>query len=216
MPPSFSLLDLVFPPACGGCGRRGKIWCEQCAGSLRPPSVSELAGIPLVAAARLEGPFQHAIHAYKYRSRPALAEQLNEHLLAAVRAADFRLNALSFIPLHPQRERQRGFNQAERLARTLGKKLRLPVVQGLRRVRPTAPQVGLTGRERELNVAGAFSWTGEAPPPSLLGLVDDVCTTGATLLAASGALNRAGGSIGAFLVLAVPHTLPPGLVTLPE
>lgn len=216
MPPSFSLLDLVFPPACGGCGRRGKLWCEECAASLRPSAVTEIAGIPLVAAARLEGAFQHAIHTYKYRSRPALAERLNQHLLYAVRAAGIRLNALAFVPLHSERERQRGFNQAERLARCLGRQLGLPVVRGLSRVRPTEPQVGLSGRERELNVAGAFKWTGKAAPPARVGLVDDVCTTGATLLAAAGSLNRAGGSVAAFLVLAVPHTLPLPLVTLPE
>lgn len=216
MPPSFSLLDLVFPPACGGCGRRGKLWCDECAGSLVPSTITELGGIPLVAAARLEGPFQRAIHTYKYRSRPALAEKLTRHLLTGLRAAGIRLNALGYVPLHPDRQRQRGFNQAEQLASSLATQLRLPLVQGLSRVRPTRAQVGLTGHERELNVAGAFKWTGETAPPALIGLVDDVCTTGATLLAAAGALNTAGGSIAAFLVLAVPHTLPLPLVTLPE
>jgi len=177
---------------------------------------AELAGVPVVAAARLEDAFQRAIHTYKYRSRAALGEQLAGHLLAAVRRAAIPLNALTFVPLHPERARQRGFNQAERLARNLGQELQLPVVEGLSRIRPTARQVGLTGREREANVAGAFKWTGRGAPPAGCGLVDDVCTTGATLLAAAGALSSAGGSVGAFLVLAVPHTLALPVVTLPE
>lgn len=215
MPPS-SLLDLLFPPACGGCGRRGTLWCQDCAGSLQPASGGELAGIPLLAAARLEGAFQQAIHTYKYGSRPALGEQLARHLLTTARKAGIQLEALTFVPLHPERARQRGFNQAERVARSLGKELRLPVVDGLSRIRATAAQVGLSGREREANVAGAFQWTGPGAPPAAAGLVDDVCTTGATLLAAAGALNKAGGSVAAFLVLAVPHTLSLPLVTLPE
>lgn len=170
----------------------------------------------MVAAARLEGAFQQAIHTYKYRSRPALGEQLAGHLLTAVRRAAIPLDALTFVPLHEERARQRGFNQAERLARSLGKQLQLPVVEGISRIRATAPQVGLTGREREANVAGAFQWIGPGAPPAVTGLVDDVCTTGATLLAAASALNTAGGAVGAFLVLAVPHTLSLPLVTLPE
>jgi ComF family protein len=183
---------------------------------VQPPSGGQLAGIPLVAAARLEGAFQQAIHTYKYRSRPALGDYLARHLLTSVRRAGIQLEALTFVPLHPERARQRGFNQAERLARSLGRELRLPVVDGLSRIRATVAQVGLTGHEREANVAGAFRWTASGAPPAATGLVDDVCTTGATLLAAAKALNTAGGRVGAFLVLAVPHTLSSPLVTLPE
>jgi predicted amidophosphoribosyltransferase len=71
-----SLLDLIFPPRCGGCGLYGAAWCATCAAGLRPPPASALAGIPLVAAGRLEGPLQQAIHTYKYRPRPQLASVL--------------------------------------------------------------------------------------------------------------------------------------------
>ena len=145
-----------------------------------------------------------------------MGERLAPYLLDALRRSGIGLSALTFVPLHPERARQRGFNQAERIARSLGQELHLPVIEGLSRVRPTAAQVGLTGREREANVAGAFRWTAAGAPPVATGLVDDVCTTGATLLAAASALNTAGGSVRAFLVLAVPHTLPLPLVTLPE
>jgi ComF family protein len=207
------LLDLIFPPRCGGCGHHGQDWCEQCAASLQPVPVTSLHGIPLVAAGRLTGPLQRAIHTYKYRPRPQLAGRLAQPLSQAALAAGLSLPALTFVPLHPRRQRERGFNQAERLAGRLGASLRVPVVSGLARLRPTPAQVGLGQAERQVNVAGAFRWVGPQPPPQGLGLVDDVCTTGATLDAVARVVAEAGGSIGAFLVLAVAQTLPAAAVT---
>ena len=209
------LLDLIFPPRCGGCGRHGQNWCEQCAAALEPVPVTSLHGIPLVAAGRLTGPLQRAIHTYKYRPRPQLAGSLAQPLSRAAVAAGLTLPALTFVPLHPGRQRERGFNQAERLAGRLAASLRVPVVGGLARLRPTPAQVGLGQAERQVNVAGAFAWTGSQPPPEGLGLVDDVCTTGATLDAVAQVVAEAGGSIGAFLVLAVAQTLPGVPVTSP-
>jgi len=113
-----ALLDLIFPPACGGGG--------SCASSLRRAPVNHLGAVPLIAAGQLEGPFQQAIHTFKYRPRPVLAGWLARPLAQAIQGAGLDLEALSFVPLHPARERQRGFNQAERLARELGATLRLP------------------------------------------------------------------------------------------
>jgi ComF family protein len=208
-----NLLDLIFPARCGGCGHYGSAWCATCAAGLRPAAVSLLAGIPLVAAGRLEGPLQEAIHTYKYRPRPQLASNLAQPLSRAILAADASLSALTFVPLHPQRRRERGFNQAERLAAELSRALGVPLLGGLARVRPTPAQVGLSQGERRANLAGAFRWTASQAPPRGLGLVDDVCTTGATLTAAAEAVADAGGSIGAFLVLAVAQTLPALAVT---
>ena len=208
-----SLLDLLFPPRCGGCGAYGAAWCAACAGTLRPPAVSTLAGIPLLAAGRFDGRLQQAIHTYKYRTRPQLASVLAPPLRRAIVAADVSLPALTFVPLHPLRRRQRGFNQAERLAAELSRGLGVPLLSGLTRLRATPPQVGLSQAERRANLAGAFQWTASQPPGDRLGLVDDVCTTGATLTAAAEAVAEAGGSIGAFLVLAVAQTLPAVAVT---
>ena len=209
------LLDLIFPPRCGGCGRHGQDFCDSCATAVQPVPVTSLHGIPLVAAGRLTGPLQAAIHTYKYRPRPQLAGSLTQPLRRAAIAAGLTLPALTFVPLHPRRQRERGFNQAERLAGQLAASLQVPVVGGLSRLRPTPAQVGLGQAERQINVAGAFRWTAPEPPPQGLGLVDDVCTTGATLAAVARVVAEAGGSIGAFLVLAVAQTLPGPLVTSP-
>ena len=210
-----NVLDLIFPPRCGGCGREGVAWCDACAARVQPQPLATLNGMPLVAAGRLDGPLQEAIHTYKYRPRPGLASVLGELLWRATAASNLELAALTYIPLHPQRRRERGFNQAERLARALAGRLAVPVVGGLTRLRPTPAQVGLSQPERQVNMLGAFEWAATAPPPRGLALVDDVCTTGATLTAAAEAVVRAGGSIGAFVVLARAQTLPALAVTLP-
>jgi len=210
-----NFLDLIFPPRCGGCGREGVAWCDACAARVQPQPLATLSGMPLVAAGRLDGPLQQAIHTYKYRPRPGLASVLGELLWRATAASNLELAALTYIPLHPQRRRERGFNQAERLARALAGRLAVPVVGGLTRLRPTPAQVGLSQPERQVNMLGAFEWAATAPPPRGLALVDDVCTTGATLRAAAEAVVRAGGSIGAFVVLARAQTLPALAVTLP-
>jgi ComF family protein len=207
------LLDLLFPPRCGGCGDYGAAWCLACAATLQTPSASTLAGIPLLAAGRFVGPLQAAIHTYKYRPRPQLASVLAPPLGRAILTGGLSLSALTFVPLHPRRQRERGFNQAERLAAELSSALGIPVRGGLARLRATPAQVGLSQAERRANLAGAFRWTAGGPPGDRLGLVDDVCTTGATLTAAAAAVAEAGGSIGAFLVLAVAQTLPAVAVT---
>jgi ComF family protein len=97
------------------------------------------------------------------------------------------------VPLHASRERERGYNQAALLAHELSSRVRLPVVEDvLVRARETVPQVGLDATERRANVLHAFqcSTTGLAGGRVLL--VDDVCTSGATLEAASDALREGG------------------------
>lgn len=152
---------------------------------------------------------------YKYGPRRQLAGMLGMKLLEATRRSGPVLDGLAYIPLHPVRLRARGFNQAELLARKLATELRIPLVDGLERIRDTPAQVGLHETQRRQNVAGAFRWTAAQKPPAALGLVDDVCTTGATLEAAAVACRRAGGGVAAFLVLASPQTLPPAAVTSP-
>jgi ComF family protein len=95
------------------------------------------------------------------------------------------------VPLGRRRQRERGYNQSECIARGLERLIGLPVqTQLLKRVRETSTQTALTPEARHANVAGAFE---AAPAGGLrLVLVDDVFTTGATLAAAAVALSRAG------------------------
>jgi predicted amidophosphoribosyltransferase len=193
----------------------GTSWCLDCAASVQPIAVGELAGIPLIAGGRLEGPLQRAIHTYKYGGRRGLAVPLARQVLKVASRPAVALRGLTFVPLHPSRQRERGFNQAERLALELAGGLGLPVVGGLVRQRATSPQVGLGQIARRENMMGVFAWTSSRPAPTGLGLVDDVCTTGATLEAAAAAVGAGGGGLAAFLVVAAAQTLAPAVVRTP-
>jgi len=98
------------------------------------------------------------------------------------------------VPLHPLKEREREFNQAERLARHLGRALRIPMNTRLvRRAKFTGTQTLLTRSQRALNVDGAFvPRAGKQLNGEKVILVDDVLTTGATTSACARALRECG------------------------
>jgi len=130
------------------------------------------------------------IHALKYDGRRSLARPVAAMMRS--RGADMIdcAGCAVPVPLHISRRRQRGFNQANDLARHLG----LPIVDALTRTRATATQTGLPAARRRRNVRDAFAPTRVAY--SLAGLtvvlIDDVSTTGATLDACARALKQAG------------------------
>ncbi len=96
------------------------------------------------------------------------------------------------IPLHAERERKRGYNQSALLARAFSEGAALPYAEhALQRTRFTTPQVGLTAVERLVNVQDAFAADSCVQGRHVL-LIDDVCTTGATMAAAANALLAAG------------------------
>jgi ComF family protein len=144
------------------------------------------------SVAYFEGPLRQAVHDFKYRGVRALAQPLAGLLVEYQRTQHLPADVVVPVPLHPQREAERGYNQAALLAEVLGDALGLPVaLHLLERVRPTPPQVGLNAAERRSNVHAAFRATREAAARRVL-LVDDVCTTGATLNACGAALKAQG------------------------
>jgi ComF family protein len=174
-----------------------------------------------VEIARAVGPYDGALrdvlHAFKYEGRLSLARPLARLMAAHGAELLARADLVVPVPLHPRRERQRGFNQAWELARRLG----LPACRALRRTRPTVAQVGLSAAGRRHNVAGAFAvraaWRPGPRAPAARGsghrlggacvlLVDDVATTGATLDACAAALLSGGAR--AVLALTAARALP--------
>lgn len=148
----------------------------------------------LRSAAAYEGPLEIALQRFKYQGWRRLAGPLA--LLVAERLVVEGLSApwAIAVPLHHSRQRQRGFNQSELLARELRRRLDLSKPAGeLVRTRPTPSQVGHDRRCRLDNVRDAFEWRGPPLGASSILLIDDVATTGATLEACAAAL-RAGGS----------------------
>ena len=156
------------------------------------------------AIGEYEGRLRDIIHALKYEGRRSIAPRLGALMRVAGGDALIGADVAVPVPLHPRRERGRGFNQAEDLARELG----LPVHPLLRRVRFTTSQIELPADERQRNVRDAFAladkpkglspraWSRSPEPgarvPAVVVLVDDVSTTGATLDACARVLKAAG------------------------
>jgi ComF family protein len=148
------------------------------------------------AAYPFTGPLREAIHHFKYDKERARATHLGLALLPLLDQIPPHLSAASLllipVPLSAARRRERGYNQAEALARVLAASSDWPLSIALRRTRATPPQIGLNRTARHQNVAGAFTWAGESLAGRRVLLVDDVLTTGATANACAVALKEAG------------------------
>jgi ComF family protein len=132
-------------------------------------------------------PLREIIHHLKYSDRVSLAKVLGGILKDCLDSGPFEGTELLPVPLHGSRLRQRGFNQAELLAKGLGR----PVNSNLlRRKKNTPTQTGLSRNQRRRNLSGAFEVRGT--PANTVILVDDVYTTGSTANEISRTLKRAG------------------------
>ena len=176
--------------------------CERCALALPEAAAAGLC----LACQRRPPPFDRAfallhyeypvdrmIGALKFAGRLGCGRTLGELMAEALGSHDRDLpEAILPLPLHRERRRERGFNQAAELALPIARRLGIDLVTGLlERVRPTVPQSGLSARARRRNVANGFSPARAAMPLSLA-LVDDVMTTGSTLAAAAQACRDGG------------------------
>lgn len=202
------VLDVLFPVACVSCVRPGTWFCAPCAARVADPHPAcvvcgeraahgrtcaacrertPLAG--LIAAGAYQDPIlRKAVHALKFSGIRDVAAPLGGLLARRVAAAlggALPTFTLVPIPLHPRRERHRGFNQAALIARHVSDTLGIEEASCLQRIRSASPQTTIVRTvpgARRNNVTGAFAlaggWT-SAPPRALL--LDDVATTGATL-----------------------------------
>lgn len=144
---------------------------------------------PVRSAVWMDELARSAAHHLKYGAWPRIAESLAAVVAPVVEAKPGTI--LVPVPLSPSRLRRRGYNQADVLARALSGRLGLPVRSDLvKRVRETTTQTALAPEARQANVSGAFQSAGAIQRPVLL--VDDVFTTGATLLAVGQALFEGG------------------------
>jgi ComF family protein len=145
------------------------------------------------AVGYLEGSLRTAIHRFKYSNTRPLAVPLGRLASEYLTQNHLPVEIIVPVPLHSHRLRDRGYNQAELLAQQIGSAMGIRVVADvLLRVRSTMPQVGLRANERRTNVKGAFRCTDTSLKGHDVLLVDDVCTTGATLEACSVALRESG------------------------
>lgn len=177
--------DLLCPACADDLPRLPESLCPQCS---TPTTHGERCGACLkeaphfastVALFRYDFPADRLIQALKYAHQLAVAAWLGE--LLSRRLSEHPCDLLLPLPLHPERLRQRGFNQSVEIARPLARALHLPLtLDTLSRIRATPPQAELTLKERARNVRGAFECSQDLNGRSVL-LIDDVMTSGATL-----------------------------------
>lgn len=173
-------LPLIAGPRCG-CGSPLPGSDGEDCGRCRRGRSAVLEGASLGTYA---GPLRDCVVALKYRGRHRTAARLSVRLLESepcrriLKASD----VLVGVPLHPDREGRRGFNQAHLLASEIARGCGLPVSRGLARTRNTRSQTDLSRRDRRRNVRDAFAaGSDSALKGAAVTLVDDVTTTGATL-----------------------------------
>ena len=205
----FRLLDLLVPERCAACGAGERIVCAPCLAVVRllrgplcarcgAPTAwpvdrcAECAGRRLAfvsarAAVAYDGPARTLVTAWKERGRRRLARVFAGLVADVVPRPP--ADALTFIPPDPDRGLWRGQNPGETLARLVALEWELPVEPLLTRRRHVRQQRGLTREARRANVRGAFHATSA---PTVVALIDDVYTTGATVGSAATELRRAG------------------------
>lgn len=214
------MLSLLFPPSCLLCGgpTRGlDILCEDCRSGLpglsgpRCVRCQESLDDPRTqlcracgtsiggfTVARALGPYEggwgELIRALKFEGERLIARFLSGRLAAylAEEGPFGRIDSITYVPMTGPDRRARGFNQAQLLARGVGKRTSLPVYRTLRKIRRTPPQAGLSAREREKNLHGAFSLIKSGTGKGRILLVDDIYTTGATVQECSQILRSGG------------------------
>lgn len=211
--PLRSLLSLLVSQGCYSCGRslssQETLVCLACLSQIEETHFhlrmadnelfQRLAGrVPLVGASSLfyfdkAGKLQKLMQALKYERVPQLGGFLGRYFGEVLRDSDLAagVEALIPVPLHPHKERQRGYNQATLIAEGMSDVLAIPTRTDLvERVRKTSTQARKSGAARWANVDGAFRVMGHLP--SQVMVVDDVITTGATLEATVRALLAVG------------------------
>jgi predicted amidophosphoribosyltransferase len=146
------------------------------------------------------GPARDLVSALKFRGAVGVADAMAAQI--AANAPPWLLEGVTLVPvpLHPQRLRSRGYNQAAAIVAALGERAQLPIVDCLLREGSSTTQVGRHRAERRAGPAGSIEVRG--PVPARVVLVDDVVTTGATLAACQNALRDAGTSEFAAVVFA--------------
>jgi ComF family protein len=204
------LIDLALPPVCAGCGAEGRALCASCRPALdarrgvRPgvpiglPSDVPPPLLQLEWCAAFDGPVRAALHALKYGGERRLVGPLAAAAADRWREAGAGGDAFVPVPVHAERARERGFDQAALLAAAIAADLGRPCLPVLERSRATTAQYHLAREARAANVAGAFALRDDAAAVTAaiggrwIVLVDDVVTTGSTLVACATVLLAAG------------------------
>lgn len=207
------ILNLLFPVICVGCRketRTGAYICSHCFKKLKFYGGTANLNLKFVDELNIAGDYDNHLLAnliklLKFNAVPEAGTALIAWLTlfwqgpAALKPPNLLVIP---IPLTARRQRRRGFNQAEIIARGLADNFNYELSLELTKIKNTKAQSGLNAKRRSSNLAGAFKWQGQKPIKRDILLIDDVATTGATLDAAAETLKLAGADKIIALVIA--------------
>ncbi len=226
-----NFLNILFPETCPSCAGRSHDhsiapFCSECWQSLAvyngpkcqrcsKPLVSDVSILcgeciqdePAFTYADIfslyDGPLKKAINLLKYHGVKRLSKPLS-NLLSRIKLP--QVDTVIPIPLHQKRLRQREYNQSALIAYHVAKRLERPLVTDcLIKIKDTPPQVGLSSKNRRLNIKNAFEVRSNNIKGGKILLIDDVVTTGATIRECSGVLKKAG--VRSVYVIALAHRI---------
>jgi len=188
------VVDIIFPRNCLGCGKEGKYICEKCDLFIsETPSLFSQGGLEeLVSIWEYDGLMKEVILKIKYYGA---FEAINELVKKAfqVRKPYIPENTIiTFVPMFKKKEKQRGFNQAEIIAKKVGETTGSNVLSLLEKIKDTPSQTKLDKEERIKNIIGSFKRKEGIICNSNVLLVDDVWTSGATMKECARVLKKSG------------------------
>ena len=207
-----SVLDFIYPPLCLCCGNLigdgERNVCAGCWESLKrvesDPTLFGQTRSKLLTSGVVddllslyvfekEGSFQRIIHAVKYSGTGSLGIDLGRRLGQKIKKHDVTADALLPVPLHKRKLRERGYNQSELIARGIADVAGIPVsADYVKRSKFTETQTTLSLEERRTNMERAFTCNSPEVKGKTLILVDDVITTGATIVSCASVLKERG------------------------
>ncbi|MDZ7725492.1 MAG: ComF family protein [candidate division KSB1 bacterium] len=200
------LLDVLYPAFCLICEnplQNNTLICPQCQHSLdqavlprdhlktNPVSVPEPQFDAAIAALSYTRSVQTLIHNFKYNGYSRLSKIFAGYMTDQIKTNNLQFDSLQPVPLHSGRKRERGFNQAESLCKSLSKQFNVPLLDCLIRHRYTSQQAKYHREKRFQNVKNAFKLK-QSVRVNHIALVDDVITTGATVNECSRLLKESG------------------------
>jgi len=189
-----TVLDIILPRICLGCGKEGKYICEKCELFLsEAPSLFRQGGLEELASCwEYEGLIKDIILKIKYYGA---FDAINELVEKAFKIREPYLpegTIITFVPMFKRKEKRRGFNQAELIARKLGRIMGQKVLPLLEKIKDTSSQTKLNKVERMANIKNSFLAKEGAGRHDNILLVDDVWTSGATMKECAKVLKRSG------------------------